>query len=409
MKELTFHRWYLPWVERWPDRLGYGDVGAGTSTYGEHTERLFRLASAAKQLGVQPGDRLAVIGREQPRLHGAVSRRLLGAVVLNPLNLRFAPRELEYVIADSGCKVVFVDHLFAEVIDGVRAAAGDREGGLIGDPIGDPPHDVALRGPHRRRRQRRTGRAGGGRPVPPHVHGWHDGSPQGRAPPDRAEILNAMHNRSFRMSGDGQSACAHSDVPRRVDGDHHEPAPGPGAGTHPAAVRRRKGARCDRGVRRDGDGRVPTMLGDDAQPSRLHAGAGSTLKIIGYGASPMPEPLLLEDARAVSQRRGGPGLRHDRGVCVADGADRRRPRPGRRCAALGRPICAGSPSVDPGRRRQRATPGRDRRGLRSRRQLHDRVLEEARGDRRGVRAPAGTTRATPATSTRRATCSSSTG
>ena len=56
MKELTFHRWYLPWVERWPDEPGYADLGSPLRTYGDHTERVFRLASAAaKELGVQPG------------------------------------------------------------------------------------------------------------------------------------------------------------------------------------------------------------------------------------------------------------------------------------------------------------------------------------------------------------------
>jgi acyl-CoA synthetase (AMP-forming)/AMP-acid ligase II len=62
MKELTFHRWFLPWVERWPNRTGYADVGGGSSTYGEHAERCFRLASGIrKELGVEPGDKAAIL------------------------------------------------------------------------------------------------------------------------------------------------------------------------------------------------------------------------------------------------------------------------------------------------------------------------------------------------------------
>ena len=37
----------------------------------------------------------------------------LGGGVINPLNLRFAPKELAYVLRDSGTKVCFVDAFFA--------------------------------------------------------------------------------------------------------------------------------------------------------------------------------------------------------------------------------------------------------------------------------------------------------
>src|SRR5688500_18689846 len=125
MKELTFHRWYLPWVERWPDELGYADVGGAQRTYGEHTDRVFRLASGvAKQLGVQPSDRVAVMASNSTAFMELYHAAYLGGFVLNPLNLRFAPKELEFVLKDSGTKVVFVDFLFAGVIDQVRAAAG---------------------------------------------------------------------------------------------------------------------------------------------------------------------------------------------------------------------------------------------------------------------------------------------
>ena len=39
----------------------------------------------------------------------------LGAGVINPLNLRLAPKELEYILADSGTKVCFTDQFFAPV------------------------------------------------------------------------------------------------------------------------------------------------------------------------------------------------------------------------------------------------------------------------------------------------------
>jgi long-chain acyl-CoA synthetase len=66
---------------------------------------------------------------------------MLGAAVINPLNLRFAPRELTHVLAESGTKVVFVDGWFAAVIDQVREAAGLRTVVLLGAAPGEHPHD----------------------------------------------------------------------------------------------------------------------------------------------------------------------------------------------------------------------------------------------------------------------------
>ena len=68
----------------------------------------------------------------------------LGAGVINPLNLRLAPKELEYILGDSDTTVCFTDAFFAPIIDKVREAAGIEHVVMIG--AGDAPHDVALRG-----------------------------------------------------------------------------------------------------------------------------------------------------------------------------------------------------------------------------------------------------------------------
>ena len=64
---------------------------------------------------------------------------LLGAAVVNPLNLRFAPRELAHVLSDSGTEVVFVDAAFAGVIAGVREQAGVRTVVANAQPPAEPP------------------------------------------------------------------------------------------------------------------------------------------------------------------------------------------------------------------------------------------------------------------------------
>jgi long-chain acyl-CoA synthetase len=141
VKELVWHRQLLPAIDRNATAPFLADTGSGvTTSYAEHGSRVLRLASAMrKELGVEPGDRVAVMSLNSGMFEELYHAGMLGAAVLNPLNLRFAPRELTHVLADSATKVVFVDIWFAGVIDSVRAAAGIEKVVLMGE--GDAPHD----------------------------------------------------------------------------------------------------------------------------------------------------------------------------------------------------------------------------------------------------------------------------
>jgi long-chain acyl-CoA synthetase len=140
MKELVYHRLLLPTLERLPDKVTVVD-GQYRSTQAEHLERTFRLAHSLRhQLGLGRGDRFAVMslnGHEYLELFHAA---FLGAGVINPLNLRLAPTELEYILSDAGATIVFTDAWFAGVIDQVRKAAGVETVVLVG--AGDAPHDL---------------------------------------------------------------------------------------------------------------------------------------------------------------------------------------------------------------------------------------------------------------------------
>ena len=141
MKELVWHRQLLPSIARHADSPFLTDASTGTTTtYGEHGARVLKLADGIRRLGVRREDRFAVLSLNSPRFEELYHAGLLGAGVVNPLNLRFAPRELTHVLADSATKVVFVDAVFAPVIDAVREAAGIETVVLMGD--GDAPHDV---------------------------------------------------------------------------------------------------------------------------------------------------------------------------------------------------------------------------------------------------------------------------
>lgn len=132
MKELVYHRLLLPAVERDADRVAFFD-GEYRATFGEHLERVARLAAALRGLGVAPDDRFAVMALNGHQFLECYHAAFLGGGVINPLNLRLAPKELEYILADSGTKVCFTDQFFAPVIDkvrghGYRTRRDDRRG-----------------------------------------------------------------------------------------------------------------------------------------------------------------------------------------------------------------------------------------------------------------------------------------
>ena len=124
MKELVFQRQLLPAAQRMADDLSVLDTGY-EATLGTHVERSLRLADALERhLGVRRGDRFAVMALNGHPFLEMYHASFLGGAVVNPLNLRLAPKELAFILQDSGTRVVFTDAAFAGLIDGVRAEAG---------------------------------------------------------------------------------------------------------------------------------------------------------------------------------------------------------------------------------------------------------------------------------------------
>jgi len=83
--------------------------GGTDFTYAETWERCRRLVGALRALGVQDGDRVAVLGSNCHRyleLYQAVPGAGMSIVPLNP---RHAAAEVQYALADSGAKVLFTD------------------------------------------------------------------------------------------------------------------------------------------------------------------------------------------------------------------------------------------------------------------------------------------------------------
>jgi long-chain acyl-CoA synthetase len=143
MKEFVYHRLLLPAVSRNADRPCATNAATGFSTtYAEHLDRVSRLIGGLQGLGLERTDRFAVMALDSPEYLELYHAGFLGGGILNPLNLRFAPKELVHVRRDSETRICFVDAAFAPAIDAIRVEAGLEHVVLIGE--GDVPHTATF-------------------------------------------------------------------------------------------------------------------------------------------------------------------------------------------------------------------------------------------------------------------------
>ncbi len=291
-KELIYHRFLLPAVKRNADRPCTTNAATGvTHTYAEHLEQVTRAIGGLHRLGIGRGDRFAVMMANSPEYLQLFHAAMLGGGVVNPLNLRFAPAELAYVLRDSGSKVCFVDSMFAKVIDSVREEAGIETVVLVGG--GEGPHDITY-----------EALLADGEPVLPDegeesdpvvlmYTGGTTGMPKGVLSSQRNQLMNAHHCLANLPYGRNatllcqtpmfHAASTLSMVCVSASGGHFITLPM----FEPAAA-----MRAIRTFQPTFTVMVPTMIGmmmahPDFTPDVLEGVAA-----LGYGASPMPQVLL---------------------------------------------------------------------------------------------------------------------
>jgi len=338
MKELVYHRHLLPAAERNAGKEAFFD-GDYTATYSQHVERVLRLGDGlGRQLRVGRGDRFAIMalnGHEYLELWHA---GFLGAGVVNPLNLRLAPKELAFILSDSETKVCFTDAAFAPLVEMVRDEAGIESVVLIGD--GDVPHDVAY-----------EDLIAAGEPVVPDepeesdpvvlmYTGGTTGLPKGVVLDHRAELLNMYHVAMFwgideRYVFLHQTPMFHA---ASMGGILGVPAVG-GASTFVPMFE--PGAVLDATERHQVTMTVmvPTMIGMLLDHPDFNAKRLSSLEVLTYGASPMPGPLLdrLLDLFPDLDLFQGYGMTESSAVLTALGPAEHR-QGGARLRSAGRPV-----------------------------------------------------------------------
>ncbi len=194
MKELIYPRLFLPAARTYHDKVVVAD-GDYRATFAEHNRRVQRLCHAlAHQLGIAPGARFAVMAANSHQYLELYHAAYLGAGVINPLNLRLAGKELDYIVRDSGTEVVFVDRIFAAPFAQAMAQAGGspiRKTVLIGE--GDGPCDLRYEDLIQAAREELPPEPDEDDPVVLMYTGGTTGLPKGVLVTQRAEMLNVYH------------------------------------------------------------------------------------------------------------------------------------------------------------------------------------------------------------------------
>ncbi|MFV0275650.1 MAG: long-chain-fatty-acid--CoA ligase [Parahaliea sp.] len=81
-------------------------------TYRQLADRVARLAGALRQLGVKPGDRVAMLSLNSPQYLEYYMAVPWADAVLNPINTRWSVAEVVYSLDDSATSVLIVDDTF---------------------------------------------------------------------------------------------------------------------------------------------------------------------------------------------------------------------------------------------------------------------------------------------------------
>src|SRR5690349_1966278 len=116
-------------VQVYGERVGVVDeptqpaspLGGGELTYAEIGELARRQAAKLDELGLEVGDRVAVVSHNSARLLTSFFGVSGSGRVLVPVNFRLRPDEVRYIVQHSGARVLLIDPELEESLKDVEA------------------------------------------------------------------------------------------------------------------------------------------------------------------------------------------------------------------------------------------------------------------------------------------------
>ncbi len=121
------HQPHCDWLAKWnlysPDQIALKDaLNNKAYTYSQCFQIANGLVPYLESLGVEEGDRVGVFAHNRiVTLFLFFALQRLGAIIV-PINFRLAPSETDFVLSDSGCKLLFFDPDFEELMGKLKTA-----------------------------------------------------------------------------------------------------------------------------------------------------------------------------------------------------------------------------------------------------------------------------------------------
>ena len=112
--------------DQYGERVGVVDepvqpaTSFGEVTYAQFAERASAQAAGLDALGVSPGERVAIVSPNAARLLGSFFGVSGYGRILVPINFRLTSEEIEYIVDQSGAKVLLIDPELEESLSGIH-------------------------------------------------------------------------------------------------------------------------------------------------------------------------------------------------------------------------------------------------------------------------------------------------
>jgi fatty-acyl-CoA synthase len=90
-------------------------------TFAQMNERCNKLVYALRRMGVEKGDRVAILAFNEPEYYDLYNAAAKMGTIMVTLNYRLAGPELQYIMEDCGAKAIIFSREFTEVVDSFRA------------------------------------------------------------------------------------------------------------------------------------------------------------------------------------------------------------------------------------------------------------------------------------------------
>ena len=89
-------------------------------TFEELLARVYRLVNGLKDLGIQKGDRIAILSQNCHQYRELFWAVALGGFMIVPINYRLAAREIAYILNDSGAKALLLSDEYSILVDSIK-------------------------------------------------------------------------------------------------------------------------------------------------------------------------------------------------------------------------------------------------------------------------------------------------